>query len=212
MKSYIGSIFSIKKIIYKNISVLAYWDKTSAFVPTSQIRRFSKLKDSSIGRYTRINPFCQLSHVNVGNFTAIGESTRIGLGRHPLNYPSTHSIFYKRNPMNNDWVEQIDLPDLPVSIGNDVWVGIESVILDGVTIGHGAVVAARSVVTKDVPPYAVVGGSPAKLIKYRFDESTIESLLRLEWWNFPDEKIGKSKGFFHEPSINADVIKKYFNY
>ena len=70
-----------------------------------------------------------------------------------------------------------------VCVGNDVWIGADSLLMDGVTIGDGAVVAARSVVTQDVPPYAIVGGTPAKLIRYRFDEETIESLGNLKWWD-----------------------------
>ena len=76
-----------------------------------------------------------------------------------------------------------------VVIGHDVWVGVEALIMSGVTIGNGAVIGARSVVTHDVPPYAVVGGVPAKVIKFRFDAATIEALQRLAWWDWPEQKI-----------------------
>lgn len=74
-------------------------------------------------------------------------------------------------------------------IGNDVWIGYEAVIMQGITIGDGAIIGTRAVVTKDVPPYAVVGGVPAKIIKYRFDDETISELLRLKWWDWTKEKI-----------------------
>lgn len=74
-------------------------------------------------------------------------------------------------------------------IGNDVWIGSEAMIMAGVNIGSGAVVAARAVVTKDVPPYAVVGGNPAQIIKYRFDEKTITQLLNLKWWDWAEEEV-----------------------
>lgn len=77
----------------------------------------------------------------------------------------------------------------PAEIGNDVWIGQNAVIMDGVKIGDGAIVAAGAVVTKDVAPYAIVGGVPAKLIKYRFDEATIKDLLRLKWWELSDKEI-----------------------
>ncbi len=76
-----------------------------------------------------------------------------------------------------------------VIIGNDVWIGMDAFILSGVKIGDGAVIGAKSVVAKDVPPYAIVGGNPAKIIRYRFDPETIEKLIAIAWWDWPDEKI-----------------------
>ncbi len=76
-----------------------------------------------------------------------------------------------------------------IVIGNDVWIGYEAVIMPGVTIGDGAIVGTRAVVTKDVPPYTVVGGTPAHIIKKRFDDETIERLLQIKWWNWEDEKV-----------------------
>ena len=80
---------------------------------------------------------------------------------------------------------------VPGAIGNDVWVGFGATILSGVTIGDGAVIGARALVAKDVPPYAIVGGVPAKVIKYRFDDATIGRLLKLKWWNCKEKKIRK---------------------
>ena len=79
-----------------------------------------------------------------------------------------------------------------IIIGNDVWIGYEAVILAGVTIGNGAIIGARAVVTKDVPPYTIVGGVPAKPIKKRFDNKTISELLDIQWWNWPDETIAQN--------------------
>ena len=76
-----------------------------------------------------------------------------------------------------------------IVLGNDVWIGYEAVVMAGVTIGDGAIVASRAVVTRDVPPYAIVGGVPAKVIKYRFDQATVENLLRIKWWEWPAERI-----------------------
>jgi virginiamycin A acetyltransferase len=90
-----------------------------------------------------------------------------------------------------------------IVIGNDVWIGYEAVILSGVHIGDGAIIATRAVVTKDVPPYTIVGGIPAKAIKKRFDDATIAKLLRLQWWNWPFEKIQQSIPHI----MNGDVDK-----
>ena len=76
-----------------------------------------------------------------------------------------------------------------IVIGNDVWIGYEAVILAGVTIGDGAVIGARAVVTKDIPPYTIVGGVPAKPIRKRFTQETIDLLLKIKWWNWPEERI-----------------------
>ena len=210
MKSYFLSLFSIKKFTYKMISFLSYWDKSSSFTKDSEIRRFAKLKNSIIGRYSRINPNCLLTNVTVGNFTAIGRNTTIGLGRHPMNYVSTQNIFYKKNNMNNRWVKPIELEPLEIKIGNDVWIGVEAMILDGITIGNGAVIGARAIVTKDVPDYAIVVGSPAKIIKYRFSDDIIKRLLQIKWWDLDDEEIDSKINFFREKEITLKILDKYF--
>ena len=79
-----------------------------------------------------------------------------------------------------------------IVVGNDVWIGYEAVILAGVTIGDGAIIGARAVVTKDVPPYTIVGGIPAKQIRKRFNEETIDTLLKLKWWDWSKERISKN--------------------
>ena len=87
----------------------------------------------------------------------------------------------------------------PVTIGNDVWIGANVCILPGISIGDGAVLAAGAVITKDVPPYAIVGGVPAKVIKYRFSEDIIKKLLKIKWWNWEEEKVKKNKDLFYDP-------------
>ena len=89
--------------------------------------------------------------------------------------------------ISNAWDNKGD-----IVIGNDVWIGYEAVILSGVTIGDGAIIGTRAVVTKDVPPYTIVGGVPAKPIRKRFDEQTIKTLEEISWWNWDDEKIRQS--------------------
>lgn len=209
--SYIKSVFSLKKLTHKALSPLAYWDTGSSFTKFSEIRRFAKLHQSHIGKYTRVNDFCQFARVTIGNFSAIGMNTIMGLGRHPLNYASTQSIFYKNNNMKNDWVKSIDFEQgIPIRVGNDVWVGRNCTVMDGVTIGDGAVIATGAIITKDIPPYAIAGGVPAKVIKYRFSEEIIERLLEIKWWNFSDEEITAHIGFFRNPDLTLDKLNTYF--
>ena len=96
----------------------------------------------------------------------------------------------------------------PVVIGNDVWIGTGSTLLSGVTVGDGAVIAARSVVTKPVPPYSIVGGNPARLLKYRFGQDQIAALLRIRWWDWPIEKIRDAWPLLLSGDIDA-FIRKY---
>lgn len=90
-----------------------------------------------------------------------------------------------------------------IVIGNDVWIGYEAVILAGVTIGDGAVIGSRAVVTKDVPPYTIVGGVPARTIRRRFDEDIVEELLRLRWWDWPEEVIKENI-----PAIQSGCVEQ----
>lgn len=208
--SYLKTLFSFKKFFYKRVSLFAIWDSESIFTKYSEIRRFVKLKNSRVGKYSRINPNCKLSNTTVGNFTAIGRDSSSGLGQHPLNYVSSQNIFYKRNNLNNKWVNKINFPSRQITIGNDVWIGVESLIMDGVSIGDGAVVGARAVVTKDVPPYSIVVGQPAKVLKYRFSPEVIERLLEIKWWNLSDKEISSKVQFFREPKITLEIINNYF--
>lgn len=144
------------------------------------------LYNSSIGSFTYVGANCKIKNAEIGKFCSIGEDVKIGLGIHPTNLKSTHPGFYAKDSSYYGFepTEKLTIPEYrQVKIGNDVWIGTNAIILDGVTIGDGAVVGAGAVVTKDILPYAIVGGVPAKLIRYRFDEETIASLVKEQWWN-----------------------------
>lgn len=129
----------------------------------------------------------------IGKFCAIAADTRfIMTGDHKLDAVST----YPFPVFQQGWENAFSVLDLPVKgdivIGNDVWCGYDSLIKNGVAIGHGAIVAARAVVVKDVPPYAIVAGNPAKVVKMRFSDAVIKRLLQIAWWDWDIEKITKN--------------------
>jgi len=152
----------------------------------------------TLGRYTSIfGPACDayslLNSISIGSFCSIARGVKIQEYNHNIDCPTTY--FIKANMFNDkSAVEQISSG--PITVGSDVWIGADSLILSGTSIGTGAIVAANSVVTKDVPPYTIVGGSPAKHLRHRFDLETIEYLLKLRWWELPAEELQLNKEFF----------------
>ncbi len=129
----------------------------------------------------------------IGKFCAIAAETRfIMTGDHKLDAISTYPFpIFKQG-----WESAFNVYDLPVKgdivVGNDVWFGYDSLVRGGVTIGDGAIIATRAVVVKDVPPYAIVAGNPARIVKMRFDDETIRRLVQIAWWNWDIEKISKN--------------------
>jgi virginiamycin A acetyltransferase len=175
--------------------------------------------DIEIGRYTSFNGpgsdiTARIHKVRIGNFCSIARNCTIQEFNHITNRCTTYYIH--RNLFNASgrqeyiWQgpEEEDIESRgPINIGNDVWIGAQSVILSGVTIGNGAVISANSTVTRDIPPYAIAAGSPAKVIKYRFDDDIIKSLEKLEWWLWDDETIRNNPGLFNGP-LTMDKLEK----
>jgi len=154
----------------------------------------SLVLNSSIERFSYIGKNSIVQNAKIGAFCSIANDVFIGLGSHPTNLFSTSPLFYRvQNTFNHKQVdEDYKFSEYkPIEIGNDVWIGARATILDGVSIGDGAIVAANALVSKDVPPYAIVGGVPAKVIRYRFPPEKIESLLKLQWWTWPLSEIRK---------------------
>lgn len=137
-------------------------------------------------------------NVYIGAYCSIGRNVEIGLAAHPVDWLSTHSFQYSDGwfPNLKDYRSTANmsykhLHHKKVNIGSDVWIGNGAKVMSGLTIGHGSIIGAGSVVTKNVEPYSIVGGVPAKLIKYRFDESLIKELLRTKWWTLKHEVISQ---------------------
>lgn len=212
IKTYLSSLFSIKKFTYRYISFSAYWDTKTTFTKTTALGGHTRCFNVVIGNYSSIRDRGRAMNAVIGNYTVIAKDCEIGLGVHPTNYLTCHSIFYKNSPwgFHPEWVKPVEGIVKTTHIGNDVWIGAKSIVMDGVTIGDGAIVAAGSVVTKDVPPFAVVGGAPAKIIKYRFSHDVIDRLEEIKWWDMPDERIGEVVELFHIKNPSLEDINKYF--
>ena len=156
---------------------------------------FWKMK---MGDYSYISKNAHVANAEIGKFCSIGPNFCCGLGLHPTNGVSTAPMFYSSACQNGTTLckKNIYEESKLTHIGNDVFIGANVFVLDGVTIGDGAVVGAGAVVVHDVPPYAVVAGVPAKVVKYRFDEETIQALLAKQWWNLPPSELTKVRDNF----------------
>jgi acetyltransferase-like isoleucine patch superfamily enzyme len=141
-----------------------------------------------LDEYSYIAPNALINDTEIGKFCSIGPNFCCGFGIHPTNGISTSPMFYSTKKQNGITFSKFDKikESLPISIGNDVFIGINVTVLDGVTIGNGAIVAAGAVVVEDVPAYAIVGGVPAKIIKYRFSDEIIKKMEASNWYHADD--------------------------
>ena len=155
--------------------------------------------DSKLGRYCYVNEYTRITKAIVEDFVSIGNNVAIGQGEHDLKSLSTSTFF-----VDNAYEK---LTRQHCTLKSDSWIGSYAFIKRGVTVGYGAVVGTHAVVTKDVPDYAIVVGVPAKVIGYRFDEEIIKGLLRLEWWNWTEDEIGKNRSLFQEEMRLVDIEK-----
>ena len=168
---------------------------------------YKKYNNVEIGKYTYGLWGAEIApKTKIGAFCSIAPNVKIGLMNHPMDYVSTHPFLYYKD--RGFVKEDIQIPQKSAPIiGDDVWIGTNVVILPGVHIGQGAIIGAGAVVTKDVPPYACVGGVPAKLLKYRFPKETIEKLLKINWSQKDDEWIKNNIELFYDVDKFISEIK-----
>ena len=193
--------------------------KRNEFEGANSVAKFSIIVDSKIGYATYINSYSKLFKCKIGRFCSISQKVQVVFGNHPTNdFVSTHPAFYTtRNQSNFSFVNKLKFEEYAfadkakkyfIEIGNDVWIGYGVILKSGIHIGDGAIIAAGAVVTKDVPPYSIVGGVPAKVIKYRFNEEEIEFLNNLKWWNKEINWIEKKAPLFENIKKLREEIEK----
>lgn len=193
----------LRYLLQRGVSLGALVDDRSCINHKAKVNRSARIINSSIGRYSYIGIGSWVCETDMGAFCSIASNVNIGLGNHTMSLKSTSPIFTEaRNATGYSWIKQSVAPPFKrVKIGNDVWIGYGALILGGVTIGDGACIGAGAIVTKDVPPYAIVGGVPAKILKYRFSENTIDELLKEKWWNKADSELKKEIRYFQRPLV-----------
>lgn len=158
--------------------------------------------------YTYIGKNCDITNTIIGKFCSIGPNFCCGLGLHPTNGISTSPMFYSTGKQNGFSLSKNNkiAESKQTEIGNDVFIGANVTVIDGVKIGDGAIIGAGAVVTKDIPPFAVAVGVPAKVVKYRFDIEQINEITKIEWWNFEFEKLSEVEKYLFEID---QFIEKY---
>jgi len=189
-------IFKVKSIKFGRRCII---DWNSSFSAYNMIGDYSRIFNSHLGIYSYIGPFSIVIDTIIGKYCSIGPDVKIGLGYHPINYLSTSPYLYDSklygSLVTKDYEEQFK----QVVIGNDVWIGANVLIAGGVKIGDGAVIGAGAFVNKDVEPYSIVVGTPARHIRYRLENEIIEEIQKDVWWNWDLAKLKKNADSFLKP-------------
>lgn len=211
--------------------VVAYYYQIKYSTKHLKIGYLSNLNNCKFGMYNSLHPGVMLCNVTMGDFSYIAENSRLvnvnlgkfscigpdvlmGLGKHPSHdFVSIHPIFFSTSTQSEITFLNKTIFDesSPITVGNDVWIGARAIVLDGITIGDGAIIGAGAVVTKDIPPYAIVGGVPAKIIRYRFDKNQIDLLLNCKWWHRDINWLSTNAKHFQSIHVFAKNLKRTNN-
>lgn len=211
-------LFPFKKI-YLSVSrkiqfdIGAYADRKTQLEGHNSLGMDVFLSEVYMGYASYVADFSKLFRTHIGKYTSIGQNVSTAVGKHPVSENiSTSPTFFSMDPRNRLQYTSRQVYDetgvlqdgmYSIVIGNDVWIGNNVTMLSGITIGDGAIIGAGSVVTKDVEPYAVYVGNPARKIKYRFGEEEIQKLLKIQWWN-------RDEAWLKEQALNFADPQRFF--
>ncbi len=160
------------------------------------IAHHAQVSESMLGRGTSVGRYSKIRQAQIGRYCSIAWDVTIGAPAHPLNRISSHAFSYRKQFGITDHDEVF--PQKTTVIGHDVWIGCSAILISGITVGDGAVIGAGAVVTKDVPPYAIVAGVPARKIRDRFSLELQEILEEAAWWNWSEKRLRNSLHIFQQ--------------
>ena len=184
-------------------------------VINSSISKYSKVEAESLIVNTKMDAHsfcgynCEIINTEIGRYCSIASNVFIGGIEHPIDWVGTSPVFYKGRDSVKLKLSEYERPQDKITyIGNDVWIGYRACIKAGVTIGDGAIIGMGAVVTKNIPPYAIVGGNPAKIIKYRFPDDLINDLLESRWWQEDERRLRDASKYAKDPERFIEHIQK----
>lgn len=176
---------------------------------TAKVESGSAVVNSCIDRHSFSGYDCTIINTDIGSFCSIASNVTIGGVSHPIHFVSTSPVFLShKDSVRAKFAMHDYLPATRTTIGHDVWIGDGAFIKAGITIGSGAVIGMGSVVTRNVEPYSIVAGNPARFLRARFTQSVINSLLSIKWWEFEDDALRDLGPYFNDPEKFIDVVNR----
>jgi len=195
----------IKKILFDGKSLhKTALIRNSTILKYAAVGKNATVLNSKIAEYSSVGRYTNIINCEIGKFCSISWNVSIGATSHPMSHLTTHAFPYISNFGISNEDKRIVVK---TAIGNDVWIATNVVIMPGVKIGNGAVIGAGAIVTKDVPPYAIVVGVPAKVNGFRFEEKMIARLEKLKWWDLPEKDLKNNIDLFRKDFSSEDLLE-----